>query len=566
MSRIVGIDLGTSTSEIAYIKDGRPELIPNHLGEYITPSVVHIEENGNVIVGISARERLLTHPTCTFMEVKRLLGSGITLEAHGRKYEPEEVISYIVKYLLECAQDFLKEKVERAVITVPAYFTDEQRRATVRAGTLAGITVERIINEPTAASLDYGLDHLSECKNILVYDLGGGTLDVTALELFEGIVDVKASSGNSQLGGRDFDEAIMNLIIAEFKERHGTDVTQDVRAVMRLKKEAEACKIALSTESSYTIELPFFANVDDEPVALVRTISRKEFESLLSTKIDETKNQINAALSDGKMPIGSLDMILLVGGSTRIPYVETFITNILGRSPAKLVDPDLAVVRGAAIQAGIMENEIENDKLIITDVCPFTLSTAVLTYQMMMPQIVCDPIIHRNTTIPVTRTKNYVTSCDEQTEVIVKVYQGESKLPENNNFLNQFRLSGIPEAPAGEEQISVGFSYDINGLLVVTAKVASTGESASIEIDSSGIRGIETDVSQWQESKLSKKYRAIIKRAEKVAAAYGSPELDDAVYKLKEAIVLEQDKTELERLKELIMDMIYEMEADNDDE
>ncbi|MDR3146629.1 MAG: Hsp70 family protein, partial [Treponema sp.] len=307
MSRIVGIDLGTSTSEIGCIVDGAARLIPNTQGKLITPSVVHIGQDGKILVGEEAAEYLFTRPDCTFMEVKRLTGSGEKLKAHGKEYAPEEIQAMLLRYLVRCAETHLKEKIDRAVITVPAYFTDVQRRATTKAGELAGLRVERIINEPTAAALDYGLSNLKECKNVLVYDLGGGTLDVTVLELFEGVIDVKASCGNNHLGGKDFDEIIMTRL---------ADPAGDERALMRLKKAAEDCKIALSAQEEFRVSLPFLlTDKDGKPVSVEKTVGRNAFEEWIAEKVQSTREPMMSALSDAKLSREDLQVVLLVGGS-----------------------------------------------------------------------------------------------------------------------------------------------------------------------------------------------------------------------------------------------------------
>ena len=352
---IVGIDFGTSTSEIAFVNEHkRLELIPNHLGEFITPSVVHISESGKITVGKDAKDRALLEPDCTFLEVKRLLGRHEDLRAWEKTYSPVDIAAMIIKYLVDCAKDFTKDAVDKAVITVPAYFTDGQRREIIAAGNAAGLTVERIINEPTAASLDYGVNHMDECKNILVYDLGGGTLDVTVLELFEGVVDVKSSCGNSELGGKDFDQALMDYFCGRIKMRDRVDVTNDARAMMRIKIAAEECKEALSSKLEHDVLLPFLCEGDGEPVGLAVKITRSEFEGLISEKVQSTKWQIDTALRDAGLMHSDIDLVLLVGGSTRVPYVTSFLEETYGFSPESSVDVDLAVVRGAAIQAGVL--------------------------------------------------------------------------------------------------------------------------------------------------------------------------------------------------------------------
>ena len=372
MDSIVAIDLGTSTSEIAILKDGKPFVITNHLGEYITPSVVGLSNEGRIIVGKEARDQLLLKPDDTVVEVKRLMGSGQTVSMGGREYTPQQISAYILAYLLDCARKYTGKDIDRAVITVPAYFSDTQRRATVEAGKLAGIKVERIINEPTAAALDYGLEHMEECQNILIYDLGGGTLDVTVLEMFEGVLDVKASSGNNRLGGKDFDQRLMDYLLDKFTSQYGVDISDDKRSMIRLKEAAEKVKIALSSQEDYRLLIPFFASVKGNPVSLEETVSRETFEGLIQDLIDSTEKQINIALADAHFSAADIDLILLIGGSTRIPYVRRFIERTLGKSPQSLVDPDLAVVRGAAVQAGILDNQLSAEKdIVITDVCPY---------------------------------------------------------------------------------------------------------------------------------------------------------------------------------------------------
>ena len=570
MSRIIGIDLGTSTSEIAYFEAGKPVVIPNHLGELVTPSVIHISPTGEITIGTESKEKLLLEPDCTFMEVKRLMGSGDSLSAHGISYSPQQLSAYILRYLTDCAGTFLKEDINRVVITVPAYFSDEQRRATVEAGKLCGLIVERIINEPTAAALSYGIDHLTDCTNILVYDLGGGTLDITALEMFEGVMEVRASSGDNQLGGKDFDEAIIQYLLGKFSESQQPYIKNDLRAMARLKREAELCKIALSEEMEYAISLPFFSNIKGKLVSIDEIITRPLFESLIKDKIDATQEQIKIALKDAKMKLDDIDLILMVGGSTRIPYVERFITEIFHKPPQHLIDPDLAVVNGAAIQAGIIGDQFEGDEIVLTDVCPYTLGTAVLRdffFDMSDRDLYFDPIIPRNTTIPTTIEKTYTTSHDDQYKVEIKVYQGEYSDPDLNNYLGKFSLAGIPPAPAGEEKITIAFSYDVNGILQVDAKIISTGEKAAITISTSDSSMVEEiDISKWKESKKARKYTSIIRRAEKVVLQEGddTDELQDLIRMLKEALIKEESTEILEECKDDIIDYLLDLE--NDDE
>lgn len=567
MSRIIGIDLGTSTSEAAVLLDGKLVMIPNHLGEVITPSAIHLAPDGTVTIGDTAREKILLEPECTFIEVKRMIGEDVKLKAHGRQYTPQELSSFILKYLADCAGEYLNETVERVVITVPAYFSDRQRRATMEAGRLCGLKVERIINEPTAAALSYGIDHLKDCANILVYDLGGGTLDVTVLEMFEGILEVRASCGNNRLGGKDFDEAIIRFILNKFTQPEQKSIKENLRAMARLKKEAENCKVALSRLEEYTMALPFLAEINGKPVAVEETVTRAQFEALIQTDIKSTKIQINSALNDAQLSIAEIDAVLMVGGSTRIPFVEQFISSVFGKEPCRLVDPDLAVARGAAIQAAILDENAECSDLIMTDVSPYTLGTAVLRGDLpFLQELVFDPLIKRNTTIPVTQEKIYQTSRPGQTEVDIKIYQGEYRDPERNNFLGEFNLSGIPPAPAGDETVKIAFSYDANGILQVGATIVSTGEDASISISTGESEMVEeVDITKWKENKLARKFAAVIRRTERVLTEYeDDDELADLLRQLKEGLVRAVDKEELNEIKDRIVDILLELE--NDDE
>lgn len=567
MSRIIGIDLGTSTSEVAILQEGKPIIISNHLGELITPSAIHIAVDDTVTIGNMAQEKILLEPECTFIEVKRMIGNDdVQLKAHGKNYSPQELSSFILKYLVDCASEYLKETVERVVITVPAYFSDHQRRATVEAGRLCGLTVERIINEPTAAALSYGIEHLKDCANILVYDLGGGTLDVTVLEMFEGVLEVRASCGNNKLGGKDFDEAIIQHIMGTFSEPEQKQIKSNLRAMARLKKEAENCKVALSKAEEYTVAMPFFVKINGNPISVEEVITRAQFEEMIEPDISSTKNQIDSALKDAQLSIAEIDAVLLVGGSTRIPFVEQFINTVFGKEPCRLVDPDLAVASGAAIQAAMLDENADCNDLIMTDVSPYTLGTSVLQDGFITRELVFDPLIQRNTTIPVTKEKVYYTSCDGQTEVVVEVYQGEYREPKLNNFLGEFRLSGIPSAPAGSEAIKIAFSYDVNGMLQVEANIVSTGADASISISTNESDMVEeVDITKWKENKLAKKFSAIIRRAERVLAEEGSAdELADMLRRLKEGLVREEEKEKLTEIKDQIVDILMELE--NDDE
>ncbi|MDR1047325.1 MAG: Hsp70 family protein [Treponema sp.] len=551
MSRIVGIDLGTSTSEIACVIDGAPKVIPNTQGKLITPSVVHIREDGTTLVGEEAAEYLFTRPECTFMEVKRLTGSGEVLHAHGKEYSPEDLQAILLRYLVGCAETRLEAKIDRVVITVPAYFTDVQRRATTRAGELAGLTVERIINEPTAAALDYGLTNLKESKNVLVYDFGGGTLDVTVLELFEGVLDVKSSRGNNHLGGKDFDEIIM---------RNLADPKGDERALMRLKKAAEDCKIALSTHESYQVALPFlFTAGDGKPVSLEKTVTREEFEQWIREKAESTREPMMAALSDSGLSSGDLNIVLLVGGSTRIPCVKKLVEDSLSVTAHSLVDPDLTVARGAAIQAGLLDGSFSTSDLVLTDVCPYTLGTAVLHESAYDEKLIFDPLIPRNTTIPTEKSKIYYPADDYQTSARIKAYQGDSSNPDDNDYLGEVLLSGIPPAYRGKrEPIEITFAYDVNGILQVKASVVSSGRKVSAEISTTGVKPKPVlDLTQWEKAEGAKRCRPVIRKAEKLIDEDCDDEGDLAILvrQLKEALLFNKGDA-VERVREELLELV----------
>lgn len=565
-SRIVGIDLGTSTSEIAVFENGKAIVINNLSGEPITPSVVGISMENELVVGKEAKDQLIIRPESTVMEVKRLMGSGNTVQMNGKEYRPEEISSYILGYLKECAENYLGEKVERAVITVPAYFTEKQRRATVEAGKLSGFKVERIINEPTAAALTYGIERLGKNENLLVYDLGGGTLDVTLLEMFEGVLEVKASSGNNMLGGKDFDDKLINYLVNDFYEKYAIDLSKDIKAMVRLKEAAEICKVRLSDLKEYKILLPFIADIDHEPLAIETTITREDFEKLIQGLVESTKSQINIVLKDSALKEDEINTILLVGGSTRIPYVKKFLQRIFNKKTSSLVDPDLAVVMGAAIQSAILSDELtaETD-ILITDVCPYTLGVEILDDFNGMP--IPDGysiIINRNTTIPVAKEQVYYTAEDGQTEVDIKIYQGDYKKASMNNFLGNFKLSDIPEARAGDERIKVRFSYDVNGILQVESTILSTGKNAKITIETTGVEmEKEIDVDAWEESEGSRKYRRLIKKVEKHMSNNeneDSLEMDGLLRKLKRAIIKGNNELAVE-IDEELTDWMYELEA-----
>lgn len=544
MQTIIGIDLGTSTTEVAVIKDGKPVLLNNYDGNVITPSVVGVDESGNYIVGDRAKSQLLLRPNSTIAEIKRKMGTDEKIRLDREVLSPIEISSKIIAYAKRYASVALEEEIKEAVISVPAYFNEIQRRATVEAAEKAGLNVRRIINEPTAAALSYGLEHLEEESLVLVYDLGGGTFDVTLLEMFDGVLEVKASSGDNTLGGKDFDECLMHYLIEQFEKRNKIHIGQDTYALAKLKEAAENCKIALSERDSYTVHIPMLITKKGIPYSLEETVNIHQFEEMIQPYIERTHLPIQTVLSDSKIAKEEIDFVLLVGGSTRIPMISKDIEQFLGIQPVHLVNPDYAVAEGAAIQGGIISGVIgQEDSIIMTDVNPFSLGVSALTGLMDLRMSV---IIPRNTTIPVTREEIYWTSYDNQEAADIRVYQGESIYPEENQFLGKFRIGDIPMGRVGKESIKVSFSYNLNGMLSVEAMILSTKKRASIEIDLTGVtEKASIDVSEWTDHKLARSFRSIIRQAEKQINQRKDIEtvqLQKSVYELKKAIIQEEEE------------------------
>ena len=513
MSAVIGIDLGTSTTEAAVFRNGAPEMILNLEGEAIIPSAVGIDREGNWIAGARAKAQYLLEPENTAIEVKRKTGTDEQIRIGKVTYEPMELQAKLLTYVRTYVSEFLGESVERAVISVPAYFDNLQRTETILAGRLAGFTVERILNEPTAAAMSYGLEHMDEESHVLVYDLGGGTFDVTLLEMFEGVLEVKASSGDNQLGGKDFDERLMETLLNRFQKKHRVNLRTDRRAMVRLKEEAEKCKIALSEREAYRVLLPAVSVVSGNPVEMDETISRREFEELTRDLLERTHGPINTVLGDAGLSETEIDRVILVGGSTRMPMVARDISKFLGINPTESVHPDYAVAMGAAIQAGIISGEIDSEQgLVMTDVNSFSLGVRTADDGFGETMSV---IIPRSTTIPVTRKQTYVTSSPGQTRAGIEVYQGESRVATHNHYLGEFTVDGIPPAPAGQEKLDVEFCYDLNGILNVRAMLLSTGKEMSIRIDMKAGRQ-EEDLSAWKDAEAAKEYRAVVRTAERV--------------------------------------------------
>jgi molecular chaperone DnaK len=557
--RIIGIDLGTSTSEVSYLKDGKPYIVKNEFGKEITPSVVSLGLEDEWIVGSEAKERALLYPKNTVMEIKRLMGTDEKIKLGNKIFTPSEISAEIIKYLKESVERELNEKIERVVITVPAYFNEKQRKATVEAGKLAGLKVERIINEPTAAALAYGINYMEKEENILIYDFGGGTLDVTLLEMFDSVLEVKASSGNNKLGGKEFDQRIIDYILERFLKQNQLDLSKDIIAMIKIKEESEKCKIALSTESSYTINIPFIIKKRNVSLGIHEVVTKEIFEDLIIDLIELTKEPIDIVLNDSKMNKEDIDLILLVGGTTKVPLVRKFVEEIFGKLSKELINPDLAVAQGAAIQGGLLNDEFDDNGIMITDVSPYPLGIAI-AFDMFHYDIM-DILIKRNTIIPKTVEKIYETSYDNQEIVRIEVYQGEDEVASNNNLIDKFELSGIPRNSGGNEKIKVCFSYNLDGMLEVEAIILSTGKNAKIKIDVMEIETEETiDINQWKNTSRGKEFKSLFRKIDRMVKNNVHGNLEDIVSlseSLKVALIKNNDAS-IDQIEDEIIDLITE--------
>ncbi len=471
---VVGIDLGTTNSCIAWVKpDKTSEVISNSEGSRTTPSVIAFSKTGEIVKGEPAKRQAVLNSERTIKSIKRHMGTDYKVTIDGKDYTPQEISSYILRKLVDDAESYLGGKINKAVITCPAYFNDDQRQATKEAGQIAGLEVLRIINEPTAAALAYGLNKEKD-ENVVVYDLGGGTFDVSILEIGDGVIQVVSTNGNNELGGDDFDKKVIDWLADNFKKEHGVDLRNDKQSMQRLKEAAEKAKIELSTKLETEISLPFITATSDGPMHLEQKLTRSTFESLVSDLVESTKGPIQNALKDAKLNTDEIDEILLVGGMTRVPMVQKFIKDVFGKGANKGINPDEAVAVGAAIQSSIMSGDMGKD-VVLVDVTPLTLGVEVKGGLM-------EPLIERNTPIPVKKSKVFTTAEDRQTEVEVRVYQGERSMATQNHLLGSFRLVGITPAPRGVPQIEVEFDIDTDGIVHVKATDKGTGKEQSMVV------------------------------------------------------------------------------------
>lgn len=546
---VVGIDLGTTNSVIAWIKpDGSVEVIPNAEGARTTPSIVSFTKSGEIIVGEPAKRQLILNSDRTIKSIKRKMGSDYKVRIDDKEYTPQEISALVLKKLKKDAEEYLNGDIKKAVITCPAYFNDAQRQATKEAGIIAGLEVLRVINEPTAAALAYGLDKMEGEKKVLVYDLGGGTFDVSILEIGGGVIQVISTSGNNHLGGDDFDQRIIDYLADEFKKQYGVDLRNDKQALQRLSDAAEKAKIELSSKFETDISLPYITATAGGPLHLEMKLTRAMFESLTRDLVEKTREPVERALNDAKLMPQDIDEIILVGGMTRVPMVQKFIKDIFGKDPNKSVNPDEAVAIGAAIQAAILGGtEGAKDKdVVLVDVTPLTLGVEVKGGLL-------EPVIQRNTTIPTKKSKIFTTAEDGQTSVEVRVYQGERTMAKDNIFLGSFQLVGIAPAPRGVPQIEVTFDIDSDGIVHVSAKDLGTGKEQSMvvtgrqQLSSDQIEKMIREAQMYEEQDKRKREEIELKNR-----------ADDTAYHVEKILKENGDKIPADvkdRLEEIIRDL-----------
>jgi len=556
MSRIIGIDLGTTNSAVAVMEGGKPVVIPNAEGARTTPSVVSFSKTGERMVGQVAKRQAITNPDRTVISIKREMGTDYKVKIDEGQFTPQEISAIILQKLKADAEAYLGGPVTQAVITVPAYFSDSQRQATRDAGKIAGLEVLRIINEPTAAALAYGLDKENE-QTILVYDLGGGTFDVSILEIGDGVFEVKATSGNNRLGGDDFDQKLIDYMVNEFRKETGIDLSKDKIALQRLKDEAEKVKIDLSGVVTRPVSLPFITMGEDGPKHLEMNITRAKFDELTADLVEKTMGPTKQALADAGLKVEEIDMVILVGGSTRIPAVQEAIKNLTGKEPHKGINPDECVAIGAAIQGGVLGGEVKD--VVLLDVTPLSLGIETLGG-------VFTKIIERNTTIPTSKSQVFSTAADNQTSVEIHVLQGERELAQYNKTLGRFHLTNIPPAPRGIPQIEVSFDLDANGIVNVSAKDMATGNKQQITItNSTGLNDkeidemvknaekfAEEDKKRKEEIEVRNQGDSLIYSGEKALKDFGdkaTPEQKEAIEKATATLKTSLEGSDLEDIK-----------------